>query len=46
MECEVESVQCGVESVKCGAESVKCEVWGASPNSLYAVRIPFLLQRA
>ena len=39
MECEVESVQCGVESVKCGAESVKCEVWGASPNSLYAVRL-------
>ena len=37
------SVECDLGSEECGVE---CGVWGASPNSLYAVRIPFLLQRA
>ena len=47
MESEVWSVKCGVWSVIWEVRSVVWSgVWGASPNSLYAVRIPFLLQRA
>ena len=47
MESEVWSVKCGVWSVIWEVRSVVWSgVWGASPNSLYAVRIPFLLQGA